>query len=122
MDKVKLMRDKFEVDFENEMKKSLTHEISKEVYKKIAVKSHDVSTNVFQHYFPTSSEIEYSTDLMIYNREELFELFYSFNKLDEISREKIVKFISPNEEEYTNQKRFDVLEGILKGDISPFES
>ena len=108
---ISLLDEKLNID--EVIKRNLTEQIRQKISEKIKIEkinNENYDDLFYKLYDPTT---EYKTEFIILNKEDLFDLFYSFNQLSNLDKENVFKNISPSEEYYINQVRSDKLESIL---------
>ena len=107
---LKFKNDKI-VDPETLVKRDIIGLMNKEIEKKIELQyeKNDIREKPNSEYH----SIRFDSELLVCNRKELFDLFYSFNQLPEEVRINFIKWVS-SEEFYTNQIRYDRLNEILE--------
>jgi len=92
------------VDVDEMIKNHFSENISKNIVGKIEITKEEMWPE------PT---INYSTDIIILNKNDLFEILYSFDKLSKGDKENVMKHLVQSEEHYLNQIRSDRLQKIL---------
>jgi len=117
------------IDVTSHIKRAIAEEITKKIYEKIEVKLTNfknendldewyerwINNKTYIKYPPHIAKLE--SEFCVFTKKELYELLYSFNRLSEEQKEWIIRFTSPNKEEYLNQVRYDKLNDILSEDI-----
>jgi len=108
------------LDIDEIIKRNLTEQIRQKFYEKIKIeKTGDqqypkiTEDDGLHPSFNQEPTTEYKTEIIILNKEDLFDLFYSFNQLSESEKESVMKNLALSEEYYLNQVRSDKLDSIL---------
>lgn len=111
------------LDIDEIIKRNLTEQIRQKISEKIKIeKTGDQQypkitedDGLYRNYptFNQEPTTEYKTEIIILNKEDLFDLFYSFNQLSESEKESVMKNLALSEEYYINQVRSDKLDSIL---------
>jgi hypothetical protein len=103
------------IDVDEILKDHFAQDISKKIMNKVEIIKEDSNVQNFSN----EPFINYKTEIVILNKQELFELFYSFNQLTDKQKQSALEFFSPSEEYYMNQVRYDRLEEILNDNFLP---
>jgi len=103
------------IDVDEILKGHFAQDISKKIINKVEIIKEDSNVQNFSN----EPFINYKTEMVILNKQELFELFYSFNQLTDKQKQSVLEFFSPSEEYYMNQIRYDRLEEILNDNFLP---
>ena len=98
---LKFKKDKI-VDPETLVKREMIGLMNKEIEKKIELQYE--KNDLREKPNPEYHLIQFDSELLVCNRKELFDLFYSFNQLPEEVRINFIKWVS-SEEFHTNQIR-----------------
>jgi hypothetical protein len=87
------------------IKRSFGNEFSKQLLSKIEIQE---TERVYT--------IDFESEFFIFNREKLFELLYTFNRLNLEKRDAVIKYLSPSEEKYQNFLRNETISDIFPDD------
>jgi hypothetical protein len=109
----------FKID-ERDIEEALRYQMTQELAKKLTeLNKVEITKTPKKDYDKLTGQyyelpiIKMHAELFVCTRENLFDVFHSFNELPELTRKSFIKWLAPNEEKYINQIRQDNLNKIF---------